>query len=109
MQTMRVELLPESPLGTAAAFHADWLAKAEAMLAAGDDLTLIFPPADHTHRGWRLSVVQSLAREHAPLRVNAVESDEEAAIAATCVWLTNAPGVTGQYWPLDGTGAGPVL
>jgi hypothetical protein len=109
MQMMRVELLPESPLGSAAAFHADWLAKAQAMLATGDDLTLIFPPADHTHRGWRLSVVQSLAREHAPLRVNAVESDEEAAIAATCVWLTNAPGVTGQYLPLDGTGAGLML
>jgi hypothetical protein len=41
--------------------------------------------------------------------VNALESDDEAAIAAAAGWLTDAGGVTGQLLPLDGTGAGPVL
>jgi hypothetical protein len=47
----------------------------------------VFPAADHSHRGWRLAAVQGLAREHAPRRVNAVASDDEAAIAAAARYL----------------------
>jgi hypothetical protein len=74
-----------------------------------DNLVLRFPPADHTQRAWRLAAVQELARELAPLRVNAVASDEEKAIAAAVAYLETAPGVTGQYLPLDGNGAEEVL
>ena len=63
---------------------------------AGEDLVLIFPPAPYGHRGWRLAVVQDLARAAAPLRVNGVVGDDAEAIAATLVWLEQAPGITGQ-------------
>lgn len=97
--------LGESALAAAARFHADILPK----IPGGPDLTLVFEPADHTHTGWRLAVVQQLAREQAPRRINAVASENPAAIERACAWLEASPGMTGQYLPLDGHGAGPVL
>jgi hypothetical protein len=47
-----------------------------------------FPPANHEHRGWRLAAVQQLAREHAPRRVNAVETDDEEALANAALALS---------------------
>ena len=70
---------------------------------------MVFAPADHTHRAWRLAVVQGLARELAPRRVNALASRDEAAIAASLAYLESAEGLTGQYLPLDDAGAGPVV
>ncbi len=100
----RVEDLPASPLEASALFHRRDLPKVLDALGAGTEaLTLVFPQADHTHRGWRLAVVQGLAREHAPARVNGVGGGENA-IAATHSYCLGAPGVTGQYWPLDATG-----
>ena len=75
----------------------------------GEDLVLIFPPADHTHRAWRLAAVQSLARQYAPLRVNSVASADTAAIASALAYIASAPGLTGQYLALDGIGAGDVI
>ena len=72
-------------------------------------LTLIFPPADHSHRAWRLAAVQALAREYAPVRVNALASKSESAIAAALAYLGTAEGVTGQLLELDDTGAGEVV
>lgn len=107
---VRVGSLPGSAVEAAVAFHGDALAHVLAAIAEGTEgVTLVFPPADHTHRGWRLALVQGLAREHAPLRINAVASDEEAAIAAAGDYLARAPGVTGQYFALDGKGAGNPL
>lgn len=100
---LRVEPLAEDPLDAAAQFHADILPQVRAALAAEADLTLVFAPAGHEHRGWRLSVIQALARSHAPRRVNALTGEGEAAIAAAAAWLAEAPGVTGQYLPLDGS------
>jgi hypothetical protein len=106
-----VEELPERPLEAAARFYGDVPARVEDVLVEqGTDspltqLLLVFPPADHTHRAWRLAAVQELARRHAPVRVNAVASDDEAAIAAAERYLASAPGVTGQYLPLDSHGA----
>lgn len=109
-ETLHVGPLPEEPLAAAADFHARILPGVDATLRGGaDPLTLIFLPGDHRHREWRLAAVQSLARAFAPSRVNAVESDDEAAIAAACEWLSGAEGITGQLLPLDGTGAGRVL
>jgi hypothetical protein len=122
-----IGVLPGAPLAAAAAFFAEVLpliehamieplkqSDADPALAEGEPiareaLLLIFAPADHAHQGWRVALVQALAREHAPLRVNAVASNDGAAIAAAEAYLGAAPGVTGQYWPLDGTGAGGVL
>ncbi len=107
-QSLNVDGLPAAALAAAADFHARILAQAEDSLAR-DDLTLVFTPADHTHRGWRLAVVQALARAHTPRRVNAVESDSPAAISAALTYLAAAPGVTGQVLRLDSHGAGPVV
>lgn len=102
--------LSEDALEAAADFHTRLLPSVEATLLGGSNpLTLVFLPAGHDHRAWRLAIVQGLARRFAPSRINAVESDERDAIAAASRWLDGAGGVTGQLLPLDGTGAGGVL
>ncbi|MFT4056568.1 MAG: hypothetical protein QM681_18845 [Novosphingobium sp.] len=102
--------LSDDALEAAADFHARLLPGIEATLSGGaDPLTLVFLPAGHEHRNWRLAVVQGLARRFAPSRVNAVESDEREAVAAAQRWLDGAGGVTGQLLPLNGKGAGGVL
>lgn len=112
---MHVGPLEADPLEAAADFHARLLPGIEAALGGGaDPLTLVFLPASPEHRGWRLAVVQGLARRFAPSRVNALETDDPAAIAAAARWLAGAGGVTGQLLPLDagtldGTGDAPVL
>lgn len=100
--------LPQDPLAAAAAFHGDIVPR---LLALTDalSLTLVFPPADHPHCAWREAAIQTLAREKAPLRINALASADEAAIAFVLEWIEQAPGVTGQYFALDGQGAGPVI
>lgn len=106
---LQVGPLPQEPLAAAARFHAETLAQALSCLADDADLVLVFGAADHTHRDWRLGVVRGLARQYAPLRVNAVAGDDEAAIAQALAYLRAAPGVTGQLLSVDGTGAGPML
>lgn len=109
MALLRVGTLPAAPLAAAARFHADVLPHAIEALRDGDDLVLVFAPADHTHTAWRRAAVQELARAHAPGRVNALAGEDERAIAATVEYLARAPGVTGQLLALDGTGAGAML
>ncbi|HVR91360.1 MAG TPA: hypothetical protein VHG29_09745 [Novosphingobium sp.] len=115
MEQLRIEGLPEDALAAAAEFHAEWLGRATAALEAsapplaGEGLVIILSPADHTHRGWRLAAVQSLARQFAPHRVNAVASGDDAAIRAAIAYLECAKGVTGQYLALDGAGAAEVI
>lgn len=110
MALVRVGDLPGAPLAAAAAFHATVLPQIVAELGSGaESLTLVFAPADHTHRTWRLAAVQELARAAAPRRLNALASDDERAIAAAACYLAAAEGVTGQLLALDGTGAGKVL
>ncbi len=108
MARLQVPLLPDLPSAAAAAFHREILPQAAALLAEDDTcLTLLFAPADHTHRAWRLAAVQSLAREHAPARVNAIAGGGDT--AAALAYLEAAEGVTGQYLPLDDVGAGAVV
>jgi hypothetical protein len=94
MAAFRVGPLPEGAIEAAATFYAEVLPLIPPH--AGEDLVLIFPPAAHDHRGWRLSAVQDLARAAAPARVNGVVGDDEDAIAGTIGYLERAPGVTGQ-------------
>ena len=110
MELLHLGPLADDPLEAAADFHARLLPAIEATLCGGaDPLTLVFLPAEHGHRAWRFAAVQSLARRFAPSRVNALESDHGAAIAAAAQWLERAAGMTGQLLPLDGNGAGQVL
>jgi hypothetical protein len=105
-----VEALPEKAIEASAEFHARILPQVLEKLAEGPaQFVLVFPPADVTHKAWRLAAVQGLAREHAPLRVNALASDEDKAIAAAARYLEGAEGVTGHLLLLDGNGAGEVL
>jgi hypothetical protein len=108
---LRIEGLPASPLDASAYFHAKVLPEIRAAYAGQPeiDLIVVFDPAGHEHRAWRLAVIQELAREVAPARVNGVASDDEKAVAAARGYLEAAKGVTGQLLALDGNGAGPVL
>ena len=106
---VRIGELPEEPLAAAARFYGEVLERIEDLLVPpprGEELTLVFAPADHTHRAWQVAAVQELARKYAPRRVNAIASADAAAIAAAERYLGGAPGVTGQLLPLDGNGAG---
>jgi hypothetical protein len=115
MAVLQVAGLPEKALAAAAEFHLEILPKLSEMLSLTTSpegaglLVVIFPSADHSHRAWRLAAVQALAREFAPVRVNALASDREPAIAAALAYLETAEGVTGQLLELDDTGAGEVL
>ena len=104
MAVLAVEGLPEGALDAAAAFHAEWLPRARALLdglAAEGHLVLVFPAAPYDHRGWRLAAMQDLARAAAPRRVNAIAGDDQPAIAQTVDWLVQAPGVTGQLLAVE--------
>ena len=110
MAVYEAKALPDAPLAASARFHANHLPLIEIALVTLDEtLTIIFPPADHTHRGWRRAVVQELARAYAPIRINAVAGDSDAAISAAVRYFETAKGVTGQYFLLVGAGAGTVL
>lgn len=102
MAVFAVGVLPDDALAAAAEFYARVLPH----IAPGPEehLILAFSPADDSHRAWRLAAVQGLARRHAPLRVNGFESADQTALAAASAYLDSAPGVTGQFWPLDAAG-----
>jgi hypothetical protein len=94
VKTLRIASLPDGPLDAASRFEDQWLPEAR---TCDENLLLVFAPADHAHRKWRLAVVQELAREAAPRRVNAVASGDEEAIGQAEGYLADAPGITGQY------------
>ena len=97
-------------LEAASAFYARHLPLISLALAASQDqaMTLVFPPADHSHIAWRRAAVQELARAHAPRRINGIAGTGQALVAAVR-YLDGAAGVTGQYLCLDDAGAGAVL
>lgn len=105
--------LPEAPLDAAAHFVAEHMPFIRALLRGEEDipgfsesldaLALVFPAEGKDHHGWRLALVQELAREAAPLRVNGVEGDDPEAIDAVTDWLAQAPGITGQLLATDAT------
>jgi tRNA A37 threonylcarbamoyltransferase TsaD len=106
MALLRITGLPAAPLDAAAVFHGEWVVQVRASLIESTDesLTLAFPLADHSHRGWRLAAVQELAREHAPRRINAVACADEPGLSAALALLEPCQGITGQLLALDGTG-----
>ncbi|HKX79383.1 MAG TPA: hypothetical protein VJM34_12760 [Novosphingobium sp.] len=105
----RVGPLPAEAMAASVQFHAEVLPRLLMVLEVGArSATLVFDPADHTHTGWRLAVVQQLARRHAPVRINAIASGDEAAIAATLEYIAAADGLTGQLLPVIGIGTDKV-
>lgn len=101
---VRIDSLPDTALEAAEAFADRPLANAREQLAQGNDVVIVLSPASFDHADWRTAMAHDLARAHAPVRVNIIAGADEAAIAATLSYLENAPGVTGQYLPLDGAG-----
>ena len=98
--------LPADPLAAAAQFYREAVPTLPAEDAA---LTLAFAFGTYRDTGWRRAAVQELARMIAPRRVNAVAGGIASTVAAAAAYLAAAPGVTGQYLPLDDNGAGTVL
>ena len=107
---LRVGVLPQKPVEASAEFQARILPSVLAELAkAPPHLVLLFDPAGPDHHGWRLAIVQNLAREYTPVRVNGLAGSDEAAISAAIRYLDRAEGITGQLLAIDGNGAGEVL
>ena len=106
MKTVSARGLADAALDAAAEFHARVLPLVRKVVVDGEPVCVMFDPADHSHRAWRVAAVQALAREAAPARVNAVAASDDQAWATTIEYLERAPGITGQYFPLDGQGAG---
>lgn len=103
-EVVRIDGLPENALDAAAAFHARHLPAIRALLERVQVLAIVFAPAPYDHRGWRLAVVQDLARAHAPRRVNAVAGADETEISGALAYLAQAPGITGQLLGLQDHG-----
>ena len=96
--------LADNPLDAAAEFFADHVPAIRENMRHPDRsvLSIVFEPAGHEHRAWRVAGVQELAREMAPRRINAIVGSDEEAIAEIADYLAAAPGVTGQLLVADG-------
>ncbi|WP_052761696.1 Rossmann fold domain-containing protein [Aurantiacibacter luteus] len=94
--------LPGAPLDAAIEFARAHMAEAR---EADTDLAVLLSPADHTHASWRKAVIEELAREAAPRRVNAVVAPDETAANEVLDFLARAPGVTGQVLEVAGAAA----
>lgn len=105
MKRVVVDDLPAEPLAAAGVFYQHWLHHVESLLAAGSEVMVALAPADHAHREWRRALAAGLARAHAPRRINVV-AGKGPALDAFERYLAAAPGITGQYFESDGTGAG---
>jgi hypothetical protein len=106
---LRIEVLPAGALDAAAMFHGDWRGRAQSLLDREGALAIVMPPAPYDHADWRRAAARDLARAMAPKRVNLIAGDDERAVTAALAYLVTAPGVTGQYLPLDGHGAADPL
>lgn len=87
--------LPNAPLDAARVFAEDHLPA----LRSGS-CHVLFDPADHTHDSWRKAMIEELAREVAPGRVNAIVGTDSDAIRRVIDYLDKAPGITGQVFTL---------
>ena len=102
----RAAALPDAPLDAAGLFLAHDLPKVRASLSdeVCQALAIVFAPASREHRAWRRAVIQSLAREAAPRRVNGIAGAHSSAVEEALVYLASAPGITGQLLEVTGPG-----
>lgn len=99
---MRISPLPASATKAAREYYGIWAVQVDRALSGIDDcLTLHFDPAEADHKAWRRAVVADLAREHAPVRINAVVGSDGSGVARAIAWLERAPGITGQLFTVD--------
>lgn len=98
-----VDRLPAAPVDAAMHFHQHVVPQLRQRMAG--DVTVLLPRADHAHGSWRRAVIQELAREAAPRRVNAVAGSRDADVDAVIAYLESAPGVTGQVFEVHGNRA----
>jgi hypothetical protein len=96
---LEIEELPTSGLDASAAFHANHLDKARALLDEPQTtaLAIVLPAAGPDHDDWRRTLARDLARAATPKRVNVIGGSDRGAIDETLAYLRDAPGVTGQY------------
>ena len=99
----RVTDLPESPLSAAAAYFDQFLNEARTLLAYDGvgALAIILPHTGTDHDDWRQALARDMAKEFTPQRVNVIGAGAEADTQALADYLAGAPGVTGQYCPVD--------
>ena len=99
--------LADQPLDAATEFYTKIvpLIRQDFKIMPEFNVTVVFHPAQHGHRAWRLAAIQELAREAAPAgRVNGIVADcaevsvalEDGGIRDAIEWLQQAPGITGQ-------------
>jgi hypothetical protein len=90
--------LPDAPLDAAAEFHARILPSVREVMTRNTDLAVMFDPADHTHRAWRVAAIQGLAREAAPCRINGIVGHPGNLVgtAEALNFVHANPGITGQ-------------
>ena len=94
--------LPAAPLDASVEFARRFLDEAR---KASADVIVLFATADHTHASWRKAVIEELAREAAPRRVNAVVAPDKTGANEVLDFLARAPGVTGQVLEVAGATA----
>lgn len=107
MAVFRIEWLSNDPLKASAAFHSGIVPRVRE--SSDPCVTLVFTAASHEHTGWRRAAIAMLARAMVPQRINALSAVDDTAIASAIAYLEAAPGLTGQYLPLDGAGADDVI
>ncbi len=102
-RVLTVEALPESAIEASATFITQHLAHARKLAGETDTaaLAIVLPPAPSDHDDWRRTLARDLARAHAPVRVNVIGGEPGTARDTTLDFLAAAPGVTGQYCPVD--------
>ena len=98
------EGLPDDALEAASEFYRTDIPTIEMVLTdpdrPEDELFIVFRPASYDHRGWRLAVVQDLARKFAPIRVNGLVTTG-VGLAEASRFLAGAAGITGQLLELE--------
>ena len=99
---IRIGNLPENPLEASLLFYNQYVPKAANTLTGGvDHLVFILPPADATHDDWRRAVARDLGRTYAPKQVSIIGGGDRASVDEVLAYLRAAPGITGQYLPLN--------
>lgn len=101
-RTYQIDGLADRPSEAARQFYQHhWLGLREAIEQSAEALAILLPAAAVAHDDWRRAMVRDLARAYAPKRINAIGGGSPEARAAALDFVDKAPGVTGQYFPLE--------
>ena len=101
--------MPGDPLEAASTFYGHHVKPIEVGLSVLDILTVQLPAVPETHEQYLRAAMGALARKVAPRRINAISGNDDAAMERAAAWLASAPGITGQYFAVDGAGPQAAL